>query len=254
MYTTFNVAFLGFVSNTTQVGLYAAALKLYVIFLGLYTAFTSVMMPRGASLIAEKRINEYELLLKKSFEALYTICFPLMIGCTIMASEIINVIAGKEFVGAVPIMRIIMPLLLIVGMAQILARQVVIPNSKDKIILVAAVIGAIIGVSLNILFVTKYAAIGTAMTLVCTELSVTLFYLVYVLRTKMITIDVRLLLKHVLFSTPYMVICMMCINIDTVPYIRLGICMLICLLYFIIEHIYLLKTELVLGIVNKFKR
>lgn len=40
MYLTFNVIFLGFVSNNTEVGYYTTAFKLYSVILGFFTAFT----------------------------------------------------------------------------------------------------------------------------------------------------------------------------------------------------------------------
>lgn len=46
MYTSFNVAYLGFVSGETEVGYYTTAVKLYTILISLFTAFTGVMMPR----------------------------------------------------------------------------------------------------------------------------------------------------------------------------------------------------------------
>ena len=52
MYLTFNVMFLGLVSNNTQVGYYTTAHKLYMVVLGFFSAFTNVMLPRMSSLLA----------------------------------------------------------------------------------------------------------------------------------------------------------------------------------------------------------
>ena len=46
MYLTFNVMYLGLVSNNTEVGYYTTAFKLYSVVLGFFTAFTNVMLPR----------------------------------------------------------------------------------------------------------------------------------------------------------------------------------------------------------------
>ena len=53
MYTSFNIAYLGFVSGETEVGYYSVATKIYAILLGIFTAFTSVMLPRMSSLIEQ---------------------------------------------------------------------------------------------------------------------------------------------------------------------------------------------------------
>lgn len=60
MYTTFNVAYLGFTSNEVEVGYYTTATKLYTILLALFTAFTSVMIPRMSSLVAENKMEEFK--------------------------------------------------------------------------------------------------------------------------------------------------------------------------------------------------
>ncbi len=44
LYLTFNVTFLGIVSNNTEVGLYVTSFKLYSVIIGLFSAFTSVML------------------------------------------------------------------------------------------------------------------------------------------------------------------------------------------------------------------
>ena len=251
MYTTFNVAFLGFVSNVTQVGLYSAALKLYMILMGLYTAFTSVMMPRGAALISENKTEEYNTLINKSFEVLYTICFPLIVVCVCLAPDIIRLIAGDEFMSATPIMRIIMPLLFVVGVAQILALQVLVPKAKDKYVLRASMLGAIVGITLNILLVPKLHSIGTAITLICTECIVTVYYVYISLKSEMVQIKVSLFVKHFACALPYVIVCMVMLSFDIEYYERLLMCFISCVLYFVVSQTYIIRNSLITGAVMK---
>lgn len=244
MYTTFNVIFLGFVSNNEQVGLYAVALKLYTIILSLYTAFTSVMLPRGTSLVVEQKIEEFNGLLNKSFEALYTISFPIIIVCVIWSSEIVSIIAGKEYYGSALLMQIIMPLVFVVGLAQIFAYQILIPFSKDKKILQASIIGSLVGLTLNILLVQKLGSVGTSIVLVCTECSVTLFYLIEILKIKNIKIDIFALLKHVVCCLPYIVICLFFKQVESHAYLNIIIGLMCCLMYFIISQLFIVKNSL----------
>jgi len=53
MYTTFNVIYLGMVSNDMQVGYYYTSTKIFYILMGILGAFTQVMLPRMSSLIAD---------------------------------------------------------------------------------------------------------------------------------------------------------------------------------------------------------
>ena len=189
MYTTFNVAFLGFVADSVQVGYYTTALKLYSIVMGLFMAFTSALMPRGASLLAKGEREEFNLLINKSFELLYTLCFPLIICCTILAPQIIEILAGPQFAGSIIPMRIVMPLLFVVGIEQILVLQVIIPAKKDNWSLKASAIGAIVGGALNVLLVTRFQAVGTSLTLLCTESFVAILYIYLVFKTKIVRLQ-----------------------------------------------------------------
>lgn len=64
MYTTFNIVFLGFVCNETEVGYYTTATKLHAIFISIFSAFTGVMLPRMSSLISEKELTNLNRQLK----------------------------------------------------------------------------------------------------------------------------------------------------------------------------------------------
>ena len=57
MYITFNVVYLGFVSSDEEVGFYSTAVKLYFVAINLFSAYTSVLMPRMSSLISSNDIT-----------------------------------------------------------------------------------------------------------------------------------------------------------------------------------------------------
>lgn len=120
MYSSFNVAYLGFVSGEVEVGYFTTATKLFSILLALYTAFTGVLMPRMSNLIREGCWDEFKILLRKSIDILLFFSIPLIIFSIVFAPEIINMISGKGYEGAIVPMRLSMPLILIIGLEQIL--------------------------------------------------------------------------------------------------------------------------------------
>lgn len=172
MYTSFNVVYLGFVSTPTEVGYYTTATKLHAIFLAMYTAFTGVMMPRMSSLVSEGRMDEFKRLLSKSVKVLFLVALPIMAVAMIFAPQIIDIVAGNGYEGAIAPMRIVMPLILIVGYEQILVIQVLMPLKEDAIILRNSMLGAIVGVVGNIILVPHYACVGSAIVWVISELVV----------------------------------------------------------------------------------
>lgn len=207
MYLTFNVMFLGFCSTNTEVGYYTTAFKLYSVILGFFTAFTNVMLPRMSSLLAGGEKERFQNLIDKSFEAMCTFSIPLILCSIVMAPQIIYILSGSGYEGAIVPMRIIMPAVLFVGIAQVLAVQVLLPMKKDKVLFMASVSGAFVSLLINIFIVPHMQSIGSAIVLLCAELVVTLVYMIYVLWNKLIKISLVIIGKSLLYSLPSVVIC-----------------------------------------------
>lgn len=250
MYTTFNVIFLGMNANSEQVGYYWAALKIYGIFLGFFSALTAVMMPRMSSLLSEGREEAFRQMILKSFDALFTVCFPLMIGAIVLAPQIIKLLSGDGFTGAVVPMQIIMPLVLVVGIAQILAIQVLMPMKKDRAILIASLIGAGMGVLLNFILVGRYGSTGSAVVLLVSETAVTVWYLFIAIKNDIIDFPWKTLQLNLLYSIPYLLLCYGSTLLfkNTIPaLLAAGFSSAI---YFIMIQKYILKNTDLLGVLK----
>ena len=246
MYTTFNIIYLGFVASETEVGYYSTAIKIYVIIIGFFGTFTSVMMPRMSALISKGDKNSFNQLINKSLNIMYSICIPLSIGGFCLAPQLIFLLSGKGYEGAIIPMQIIMPLIIIVGTAQVLAIQVLVPLRKDKVILKASIIGAIVGVVLNIIFVKYYKAIGTSIVLLISEISVTSYYLITSYRTSILTKPMKFFLKELVYSIPYLIICILSIKFINNPGICCCVSLGLSLLYFSLIH-----KDIIFVILNK---
>lgn len=227
MYSTFNVIFLGFVSNNAQVGYYTTAFKLYSIVLAFFSAYTAVMLPRMNILLAKNDQNVFNKLIEKSFSVIYTFSIPLIIFGMILASDIISVLAGEGFEESVAPMIIIMPAILAVGISQILAVQIVTPLKKDKVLLFASIAGAASGLILNIFLVPIFKSIGTSITLLCSEMVVALIYIFYVLYNRIAQIHLPLLWKNILCCLPSSAICIFTTSYFDNPFLSIAISLLL---------------------------
>lgn len=210
MYLTFNVMFLGFCSTNTEVGYYTTAFKLYSVILGFFTAFTNVMLPRMSSLLAEGEKERFQNLIDKSFEAMCTFSIPLILCSIIMAPQIIYILSGPGYEGAITPMRIIMPAVLFVGIAQVFALQILLPMKKDKVLFTASILGAFVSLLINIFAVPSMQSIGSAIVLVSAEIVVTLVYMVYTLWNKLAKFSIQAISKNIFYSLPSVLICYLC--------------------------------------------
>lgn len=210
MYLTFNVMHLGLVSGNVQVGYYTTAFKVYAVILGLFTSFTNVMMPRMSALLSEGEKDQFSRLVDKSFRAMCTFSIPMIVCSVIFAPEIIYIISGRGYEGAITPMRIIMPAILFVGIAQVLALQILTPMKKDKTLFMASVVGASVGILINITIVPFLQSVGSAIVLLSSEMVVTTIYVVYVLRHQIVTIPFDSIWKNCLLTVPAAAICLLC--------------------------------------------
>lgn len=227
MYITFNVMFLGLVSNDTQVGYYTTAFKLYSVVLGLFSAFTNVMLPRMSSLLANGERERFNELVAKSFSAMSTFIVPLIMCSIVMAPQIIYVLSGPGYEGAILPMRIIMPAALFVGIAQVLAVQIIMPMKYDKVLLVASAIGAMVSLMINFSLVGRLQCVGTAIVLICSEMSVAITYIYFIIRKRIVNIPLFELIRSSLSAIPSILICVACNSMIQSPYISLLIAIML---------------------------
>ena len=87
---------------------------------------------------------------KKTVRRVLVTCVPLVLCSMIMAPQIIALLAGDDFGGAILPMRIILPAVIMAGIAQVLAIQIIMPLKHDKILLTASAIGAAVSIVINI--------------------------------------------------------------------------------------------------------
>lgn len=144
-----------------------------------YTAVTGVMMPRMTSILSKNKYEDYKRLIKKSIIVLFVFAVPCVILLEIFAPLIINIIAGPGYQEAILPLRIIAPLVLIIGIEQILITQSLMPMGKDKAVLVNSIIGALVGVMMNVILVPYFASVGSAIVWLLSEIVVMLSAIYY---------------------------------------------------------------------------
>lgn len=250
MYTTFNTAFLGFEGGPKEVGYYTTATKLFTIILSLYTAFTSVMMPRMASLLSEGKMDEFKSKLNTSCDLLMAFTLPLVLIGFIYAPEIIRILSGKGYEGAITPMRIIMPLVFIIGYEQILVVQTLMPLKKDKSIFINSVVGAIIGIILNIILVPLYKCIGSSIVWCCSEISVLISAQIFVSKYAKVNFPYKKLLYFLSLSIIPALLCYLVRYLSTNILIRISILVIVCAYYYYV-YVYVAKVPIIKSVIDK---
>lgn len=175
MYSTFNVAYLGFIANDTEVGYYTTANKLLLVIMTFFTTVTSVLVPRISNVLSSNTTNgmmQAKELINKAINALLLFVIPLIILVAYFSKSIISIMAGTGYEGAILPLQIMAPLFFLIGYDQIIVLQTLLPLNKDKIILRNSSLAAAVGITANILLVPKFGSIGSAMVLILAEMVV----------------------------------------------------------------------------------
>lgn len=251
MYTTFNITFLGFASNDTEVGFYSTAQKVFVITLSIFTALTGVMLPRMSSLIGQNKIEEYKSLLGKTANLLFSFSFPLMLFIFFFAKDIINIISGTGYEGAVVPLKIMAPLLFVLGYEQILVIQGLMPLKKDRSILVNSVIGATVGLTLNFLIVPRLESTGTAIVWVLSEMSVLIIAQFYMQKYMGICFPYKQFLLNVLFVVPLSLLDWVISYLPFNSFVHILSAIAITSIYVLALHLCFLKNSVVNIMLNQ---
>lgn len=185
MYTTFNVVFLGFSANDTEVGYFTTATKLYSIIMGVFTAFTTVMIPRVSELLSFGEKEQLQRIYNQTIQLLVILSLPIIFYCLFCTEDIIFLLSGKGYEGAFIPFKIVIVLLLIIGMEQIVIQQFLMAaTSSNYSIVKLSTVGAVVGILFNIVLTPSLGAIGSSISWGVSEISVLILGLYFL---KMIT-------------------------------------------------------------------
>lgn len=178
VYTVLDATMLGFMKGDFEVGIYTAATKINKIILSLVTAAMAVMLPRLSYYAKNKDKKKFNAFVYKGFDFLLLISIPCAIGLSILSEPIINLFCGNNYSDTVLPMRIMNPIVVIIGLSGFIGIQIFMPLNKEIWTLYSVLLGAIVNFSLNFILIPKYDVAGAAVATLVAETSVTVVQLI----------------------------------------------------------------------------
>lgn len=132
VYTDVIRSFIGVVSTKSNVAFYVQADMLIKVILTVITSIGTIMMPHITRLLAEGKFDEVNRLIKKSFQFISFISFPIMFGVFVISENFIILFLGKNFIPAAKLMSIDAISIIFAAWSNVLGQQYMIPNKKLK--------------------------------------------------------------------------------------------------------------------------
>jgi len=174
LYIDLNPIMIGFMKDVTAVGLFTAASKIAHLLLGIPLALQAVMLPRMSNLVYSQKRDEFNGLCQRIVDFIFTICFPLAMGLIILAPSLIFILCGETFSDAVLPLIIMSPIIPIIGLSGAFGWQILYPQGKENIVILATSVGAVSNIILNLILIPSLSYNGAAVSTLVAEAFVTI--------------------------------------------------------------------------------
>lgn len=252
IYTTFNVTFLGITNNNTEVGYYVTASKLNTIIMAAFTAFTTVMVPAISSMLKENDTVKLNGILNKSLSTIIAISAPIIAFCIVFAPEVILLLSGPGYEGAITPFRIIIFLIMIIGMEQVIIQQFLLSSGKLKSITLLSTTGAIVGLALNFIFTIPFGSVGSSIAWGGAEVVVLILGTALLRKHMNLIIDFKSVVNDILSVLVYLLPLIVCSYLISNRIIAVLLSLLYLVALFIIINIKMKRNEVIANSLDTF--
>ena len=172
LHTTIDTVILGFMMSDVVVGYYSAASKINrVVYLVIATTL-STFMPRSSYYLENSRADEYDSMMRKCASLTVFFTLPASVGLLLLSEPLIVLFCGAQYLPAVNTMRVLCPIVFINGIGTFMNQVVLVPQRKERIILIAQITGSILNVILNIAFIPVWGVFGAALATLIVEFTI----------------------------------------------------------------------------------
>ena len=180
VYSSLDLTMIGFMKGDYETGLYSIAAKGRAVLTMTGGVVWNAILPVAADLWKDGKKMQFESLARKVIAGVCGVQFLVTLICFLFAQQIILIIGGNEYLGAVPSFRILLLSLVPVGASNILGGQVLISAGKEKRLLRAEILGAVFNFIANLILIPRFSIAGAAVTTVLSEIIVWFVCLYYV--------------------------------------------------------------------------
>ena len=172
VYRTMDKVMVGAIAGMAQNGLYENAEKIIYCLSGFISAFGSVMMPRAAHLLTEHREDKVLEGMELSMHLVICMVCAMAFGILAVGERFAPLFYGSAFTYSGTLM---MPLgfsLVMIGFANVIRMQWILPHGMDHIVLRSVLTGAVVNLIANFMLIPRLGAMGAVIGTLLAEFSV----------------------------------------------------------------------------------
>lgn len=178
LYTSLNVVMIGILSNEQEVAFFDMSSKIINTVLVIATALGTVVVPRISALFEENDFEKIKDILKKAIQISTYLSFPMMFGLIALSYEFVPWFFGNEFEPAIIVLSLYTIKVVFVTITNVIGIQYLIPTNQNKKFTYSVLVGAVINLILNIIFIKNYGAVGAVIGSLISEFGVLIYQLI----------------------------------------------------------------------------
>lgn len=181
VYRVMDKTMIGGIISTTELGYYENAEKIINIPIGILTAIGTVMLPfmskqteKDQSTMNDEKNN----VLYRMFQLCFMIMFPMAFILFVIAKDFTSIYFGPGFEKSGDILMLLSSTIIFATVANVIRTNYLIPNEKDRIYVSSTVVGAVVNLILNLVFIKSFGAIGACIGTIAAEASVMIYQII----------------------------------------------------------------------------
>lgn len=170
IYFRIDTVMLSVMKGSFDVGVYSAPYKILEVFLAIPSIFMSSVLPIITKSLASGGEN-VKAIFRRAFDFLSIMALPLMVGTMVLATPVMVLVAGPDFVLSGPVLKILILALGGTFLNSVMIYTIIAANQQKRLIL-PYVLAVIFNIVANFIVIPQYSYFGAAATTVATELFV----------------------------------------------------------------------------------
>lgn len=194
IYVYSDTTMLGFMSTDYEVGIYSVSVKIYNIVKNLLSSVLIVSIPRLSMYYGNGEMNEFRNTAQKVYDSITVLLLPAVIGLLCVSQEVVLIISDEAYISAQSSLCILCVALLFCIYGWFFSQCVLMPAKKEKVILIATSISAILNIILNFCLIPIWKENAAAITTVVAEFIMFIVCVIYGLKI----VRIRLVNKNMI--------------------------------------------------------
>lgn len=181
IYVNFDKIMIAFITkNAAANGYYEQAQRVENMGLLIVSSLGTVMIPRIGNYYSKNDSEAIKRTLYKNFSFMWITSIPLAIGIFCISSTFVPWFFGEGYEEVCNILRILTWMIIIIGISNITGTQYLIPTKQQNVYTKSVILGMLVNIILNLVFIPKFYARGAAMARLMTDITVSGLQLYYV--------------------------------------------------------------------------